>query len=125
MPDGLRDGSASYTNGYAGANGASPSQDRLVQEVSEVKRQLERMGQALRYPRVAPASGSLESALYVRLIEAELEPALAQRAAQGTPLEELFETDATLGRALRGKRPDGLMASPGPPHRQTGPKSSR
>ncbi len=74
------------------------SQDRLVQEVADVKRQLERLGQSLRQPRLLPAAGSEESALYGRLLEAELEPALAQRVAQGTPLEDLFQVDATLGR---------------------------
>jgi flagellar biosynthesis protein FlhF len=72
--------------------------DRLAQDVADVKRQLERLGQSLRHPRLLPAAGTPEGALYTRLIEAELEPALAQLVAEGAPLEELFTVDATLGR---------------------------
>ncbi|HEV2202048.1 MAG TPA: hypothetical protein VGR73_19685 [Bryobacteraceae bacterium] len=72
--------------------------DSLVREIAEMKRQLERLGQHLRFSRPPPRVGSPEADLYARLVEAELEPALAQQVAEGTPLEELFETDATLGR---------------------------
>jgi flagellar biosynthesis protein FlhF len=96
LPDGFREASRAVTTAppVAGA-----SQDRLLQEVAELKRHMERMGQSLRYPRALPAAGSNESALYLSLLDTELEPALAQRVGQGTPLENLFETCATLGRS--------------------------
>ena len=88
--------------------GATP--DRLAQEMADLKRQLERLGQSLRYARTAAPSGAADPALLTRLLEAELEPALAQQVAQGTRLEDLFEVEATLGR-----RPgtSGLPAIPG------------
>ena len=100
LPDGYHPPeAAAFVRESARAQASSGDPNgRLAQEVSELKRQLERMGQALRYPRVLPAAGSQQSALYARLIEAELEPALALQVAQGTPLEDLFSTDATLGR---------------------------
>ncbi len=119
LPDGFREPPARVTGPAAATAGAS--QDRLMQEVTELKRQMERMGQSLRYPRALPASGSLESAMYQRLMDADLEPALAQQAAQGTPLEDLFETCATLGRsATRTKNagvtaPRAVVALIGPP----------
>jgi flagellar biosynthesis protein FlhF len=115
-------GANSSTNAASAVNGGAASQDRLVQEVSELKRQMERMGQSLRYPRPLPASGSKESALYVRLLEADLEPALAQQVAQGTPLEDLFETDATLGRGTAAPgAPPGHPAARAPGGSAPGP----
>jgi flagellar biosynthesis protein FlhF len=103
LPDGFHEAS-SGAGSRASADppapaAASASQDRLVQEVSELKRQMERMGHSLRYPRALPAAGSNESELYLRLLDVELEPALAQQVVQGKALEDLFETSATLGRS--------------------------
>ena len=95
---------------------ATGSQDRLIQEVADVKRQLERLGQSLRHPRLLPAADTQEGALYTRLLDAELEPALAQRVAEGTPLEDLFEVDATLGtHAAAAGNERAVIALIGPP----------
>jgi flagellar biosynthesis protein FlhF len=94
--------------------------------VGELKRQLEKLGQSLRYSRAAASTKSTDSAPVARLLEAELEPALAQEVARGTPLEDLFEVDATLGRrpgtaglpATGGLKPCGeraVVALIGPP----------
>ncbi len=83
----------------SGARAAAPGSERLVQDVADLKRQLEKLGQSLRYARgpVAPVHAP-DSALLTRLLEAELDPMLAQQVAQGTRLEDLFEVEATLGR---------------------------
>lgn len=93
---------------HVGRPGEQPheSLDPLVQEVAEMKRQLERLDRHLRFSHSLPEAGfpalspplSEAADLYARLIDAELDPALAQQVAEGTPLEDLFETDATLGR---------------------------
>ena len=124
LPEGYREAPSSAgprANAAPTATTMQPgaSQDRLMHEVSELKRQMERMGQTLRYPRAVPTAGSNQSELYLRLIDAELEPALAQQAAQGTPLETLFETCAVLGRPMvKGKAPAehrAVVALIGPP----------
>lgn len=94
-------------------DGGRSAQEKLLQEVADVKRQLERLGQSLRQPRLLAAAGPQESALYTRLLEAELETALAQQAAQGTPIEDLFEVDATLGRPGRDRSVVALIGPPG------------
>ena len=84
----------------SGIRAAGAASDRLSQEVADLKRQLERLGQSLRYARTAPPNGSADAALLTRLLEAELEPALAQDVAQGAEAGRLsFEVDATLGRS--------------------------
>ena len=126
LPDGFRESPARAVGAAAAAAGGA-SQDRLMQEVTELKRQMERMAQSLRYPRALPLSGSKESAMYQRLMDADLEPALAQQAAKGMPLEDLFETCPTLGRpathgpSSRGTKnagvtaPRAVVALTGPP----------
>jgi flagellar biosynthesis protein FlhF len=98
LPEGAREMDAPPPRALSPDTGfpAGP-QDRLAREVAEVKRQIERIDQFLRFPRPLPAAGSQESELYARLVEAELEPALARQVAEGTAIEELFATDATLG----------------------------
>ncbi len=51
--------------------------------------------------------------LYARLIENELDPMLAQTVAQGAPLEEMFEVDATLGRRGASRAVVALVGPPG------------
>ncbi len=103
----LSAGSSSSSSACSPA-GDRPAEERLMQEVAEevagLRRELERFGRALGRPRLLPANGSEAAGIYARLVEAEFEPALAERAAQGTPLEDLFEVDATLGR--RRANPD-------------------
>jgi len=115
LPKSARNSALSATVNADGAQ--ERAQEKLMQEVADVKRQLERLGQSLRHPRLHPAVDAPESALYGRLVDAELDPVLAQRAAQGTPLEDLFEVDATLGRhgVRSGARDRAVVALIGPP----------
>ena len=90
--------------------------ENLAQDVADLKRQIERMAQTLRGGIPAPQSlmqaRSENPALYNLLIENELDPALAAQVAAGTPLEDLFEADSTLGK--RGAT-RGVVALVGPP----------
>jgi flagellar biosynthesis protein FlhF len=87
------------------------SNDRLAQDVAEMKREIERMAQSLRGGgMLLPKETS--SGLYSTLIENELDRALAQRVVEGAALEDLFEVDATPGR--RGAT-RGVIALVGPP----------
>lgn len=90
--------------------------ESLAQDVADLKRQIERMAQTLRGGIPAPQSlmqaRSGNPALYNLLIENELDPALAAQVAAGTPLEDLFEADSTLGK--RGAT-RGVVALVGPP----------
>jgi flagellar biosynthesis protein FlhF len=79
----------------------SSSDSRLADDVAELKRGFAQLMEALtgRQPVAASAPRSHEdSGLYAQLIAQDLDPALADAVAQGTPLEDLFEVDATLGR---------------------------
>jgi flagellar biosynthesis protein FlhF len=90
--------------------------ENLAQDVADLKRQMERMAQTLRGGIPAPQSlmqaRSENPALYNLLIENELDPALAAQVASGTPLEDLFDADSTLGK--RGAT-RGVVALVGPP----------
>ncbi len=92
--------------------------DRLMLDVAEMKREIERLGQSLRGARMfgSPVSAAQEpgdeSELYAQLLANELDMSLAQAVAKGAALEDSFEVDATLGRhgATRG-----VVAFVGPP----------
>lgn len=88
--------------------------ESLAKDVDYLKREMERMVNMLRggkvIPQMAAAAGG--SDLYRKLVENELEPMLAERVADGTALEDLFEVDATPGR--RGAT-RGVIALVGPP----------
>jgi flagellar biosynthesis protein FlhF len=92
--------------------------DNLAQDVAELKREIERMAQAFQGAAgrgagmFAPQLPVTGSALYNLLVDNELDRSLAQRVADGTPLEELFEVDPTPGR--RGAT-RGVVALVGPP----------
>ncbi len=95
-----------------------PVPDRLLNDVAEMKREIERLGHSLRGARMfgSPGSATPEtgdpSELYAELLANELDMALAQAVAKGAALEDLFEVDSTLGRhgATRG-----VVALVGPP----------
>jgi flagellar biosynthesis protein FlhF len=95
-----------------------PGPDRLINDVAEMKREIERLGQSLRGVRMfgSPAGAAPEtgnpSELYAELLANELDMVLAQAVAKGAALEDLFEVDATLGR--RGAT-RGVVALVGPP----------
>jgi flagellar biosynthesis protein FlhF len=101
----------------ANAPARAAATDSLAQDVADLKREIERMAQSFRgagmfAPQITPAAGSGNSALYNLLIENELDATLARQVAEGTPLEDLFEIDPTLGR--RGAT-RGVVALVGPP----------
>ena len=106
----------------AGAAGS----EQWSEDLADLRRQIARIGDSLRggasWLRGAagpfgggafPAgSAAARSEMCARLMEAELDPELAQLVAQGTPLEELCLTDASLGRA---GAPRVVVALVGPP----------
>lgn len=102
----------------ANASARGAAADSLAQDVAEMKREIERMAQAFQgaagrgagmFAPQLPATGT---SLYNLLIDNELDPTLAKRVADGTPLEDLFEVDPTPGR--RGAT-RGVVALVGPP----------
>jgi flagellar biosynthesis protein FlhF len=85
--------------------------NRLAQDLTDLKREIERLALCLRVEGPSdPSPEKLE--LYPRLLANELDPLLAQAVAQGTPLEDLFEVDGTLGRPGAAR---GVVALVGPP----------
>jgi flagellar biosynthesis protein FlhF len=93
--------------------------DRLSREVAEMKRDIERLtralsgGRMLAAPASKPEESSREPGLYSKLIDNELDPGLARMVTDGTPLEQLFETDATLGRSGADRAVIALVGPPG------------
>lgn len=85
--------------------------DTLAQDVAELKREMERMAQALRGGRTASPEETC-SDLYNLLVENELDRGLAKRVAGGEALEDLFEVDSVLGRKGATR---GVVALIGPP----------
>ena len=98
----------------ANAPARTAATESLMQDVADLKREMERMAQSLRSGRViAPERTShAETPLYNRLIENELDAELAQKVAGGAAIESLFEIDPTLG---RGGATRGVVALVGPP----------
>jgi flagellar biosynthesis protein FlhF len=91
--------------------------DRLAEDMADLRRQMARMSDSLRGSRgfassFAAGSTAARSELCTRLIEAELDPDLAQLVAQGTPLEDLCAADATLGAPGAAR---AVVALGGPP----------
>src|SRR5713226_5674974 len=87
----------------------SYSNDRLAQDVSDMKREIQRMARSLR-----GSSGCTgEPGIYSHLVANELDAALAQSVSEGTPFEELFETDSTLGRRGAARSVVALVGPPG------------
>src|SRR5271170_7824109 len=66
--------------------------DSLAQDVAELRREMERMAQALRGGR-AGSPEETSSDVYNLLVENELDRGLAKQVAAGAVLEELFEVD--------------------------------
>jgi len=101
--------------------------DRLSQDVADMRREIARMAQTLQGARniqglAGSANGTasgdvpssvIDSELYSRLIANELDPALAQAAAQGRSLEGTFEVDATIGRRGANRIVVALVGPPG------------
>jgi flagellar biosynthesis protein FlhF len=93
---------------------ASVPLDRLTKEVAEMKREIERLSKYLSGARMfgGPADGN-EPELYSRLVANEMDPMLARAVAQGAPLEQVFEVDATLGRHGAKRAVVALIGPPG------------
>lgn len=92
--------------------------DRWSEDMAELRRQVARISDSLRGARsyagsFAAGSAAARSELCARLIEAELDPELAQLVAQGTPLEELCLADASLGRPGAAHAVVALVGPPG------------
>jgi flagellar biosynthesis protein FlhF len=85
--------------------------ENLAQDVADLKREMERMTATLRGGRMFPQNVPSD-ALYHSLIENELDATLAQQVAEGTSLEDLFETDSIPGRRGASR---GVIALVGPP----------
>lgn len=105
---------------------AGGQEDALAQQVSQLRREMERMLEALVRQNASvpapleiapePSRESRAEAIYQWLVEQELDPALARETAQGKPLEDSFDVNAVLGRdsaASASKR--GIVALIGPP----------
>jgi len=88
--------------------------DRLTREVADLRREIDRMTRSLRgaHP-FLPMGSTKDSQIYSRLVENELDPALAELVAQGGSLEESFEVDATLGRRGADRIVVALVGPPG------------
>jgi flagellar biosynthesis protein FlhF len=92
--------------------------DRWNDDMADLRRQVARIGDSLRgarsYTASFPAgSAAARSEMCSRLIEAELDPELAQLVAQGTPLEELCLSDASLGRPAAARAVVAVVGPPG------------
>src|SRR5262249_46477149 len=74
---------------------APPQPDRFAQDLTEMKRAIERLTKCLSGPRMATPAAQPE--LYSNLVANELDPMIAQAVHAGHPLEQFFEVDATLG----------------------------
>jgi flagellar biosynthesis protein FlhF len=94
---------------------SSPRVDHLTRDVADLRREIERMAQSLRGARMFSnhAGTSREPVLFGNLIEDELDAELAQKVAQGIPLEDLFEVNATLGREGAARTIVALVGPPG------------
>jgi flagellar biosynthesis GTPase FlhF len=95
-----------------------PAPDRLTEDLADLRRQMARMSDSLRGSRgftasFAAGSAAARSELCARLIEAELDPELAQLVAHGTPLEDLCIVDATLGAPGAARAVVALVGPPG------------
>ena len=95
-------------------------ESRLAQEVADLKRGLAQLMETLatgRTPQALLSASSLLAApssyLHARLLDQDLDPALAAAVSEGTPLEDLFEVDATLGRPGASRAIVDLVGPPG------------
>ena len=82
---------------------------RLTRDVAEMKREIERLANCL----TRAAADSAQPELYSRLVANELDPMIAQAVNAGAPLEQFFETDATLGRPGAARAVVALVGPPG------------
>lgn len=86
--------------------------DRLTQDVAEMRREIERLARCLGGARMFTAPAN-QPEIYSRLIAGELDAVLAQTVVQGTPFENLFEVDPTIGRKGADRAVIALVGPPG------------
>ncbi|MEQ1945898.1 MAG: hypothetical protein ABL995_01835 [Bryobacteraceae bacterium] len=84
----------------------------LVADVAELRREMERMARFIRDSRRLPATVEPPSEQHSKLLHAELAPDLISQCDAGTPLEDLFAVDPTLGRPGNNR---AVVAFVGPP----------
>ena len=97
----------------SGGSSAAAVHDRFSHDLASLRRDMERMGQALRVAATEKLAGQVQAPeLYNALIAAEVEPELARRVADGTPLADTFQVDATVGRKRTAR---GVVVLVGPP----------
>ncbi len=99
-------------NAAAGSTAVAPAQQPrdVSQDISDMKREIERLARCLAGGR--PAAGG-ESEMHSKLIENEVDPMIAQSVVNGASLEEFFEVDATLGRKGLDRAVVALVGPPG------------
>jgi len=85
---------------------APPVRD-VSQDISEMKREIERLTRCFTAPRGTAQEPRTE------LVENELDPVIAQAVAEGAQLGEFFEVDATLGRRGAERAVVALVGPPG------------
>jgi flagellar biosynthesis protein FlhF len=107
--------------GATAARNSTPDRgipDGWNDDMADLRRQVARISDSLRGARsytasFAAGSAAARSEMCSRLIEAELDPELAQLVSQGTPLEELCLADASLGRPGAARAVVALVGPPG------------
>jgi flagellar biosynthesis protein FlhF len=105
-------------NDAPSANSASSTNStnaRLTQDVADMRRQIERLAHCLNGAHLLTQQSSAmpTSDFYNRMIDNELDGAIAQDVAQGAPLEQFFEVDAQLGRRGSTRAVVALVGPPG------------
>ncbi len=103
--------STPFQNGTPQNHAASAG--HLTQDLASLRRDMERMAQVLRAATNANLAVHVQQPeLYQALVQAELDPELARRVADGAALEDIFQVDATLGRK---RVPRAVVVLVGPP----------
>jgi len=112
-------GDASGKQDEPSAVAHSPATDRLAEEISNLKREFERIIQSVSSPEVVSTAGAHHIDLprldlsHARFLEQELDVELVNAVAAGASLEALFNTDPTLGIPGDRRRVVVLVGPPG------------
>jgi flagellar biosynthesis protein FlhF len=90
-------------------------ESRLAEEVADLKRGFAQLMETLATGRPPPSAmiPAASSDLHTRLLDQDLDPALARAVSEGTPLQDLFEVDPTLGRPGATRAIVALVGPPG------------
>ena len=87
----------------------------VSQQIRDLQRDIERLAGEVRAGHPAPVrvSSGCDSELYAGLVESELDASLAEAAASGTPLEQFFSVDISIGRDPSHRAVLALVGPPG------------